>query len=188
MYSKQPAPLIIEFSGGLGNQLFQFAFGIYLQQHTKRPLLFDATAVHRDTKRSLLITQFDLDTHINTHTLINTRKQLFSLLGTRIATSLSRREKLIGRILPYTSPTQATTFTLIDDTILAPQFFSKQNSIEQYATHLVTLANKDKDRPVYIRGYWQYAFFYAAVQSHINNALQYSHTLSSHITKHIQYY
>lgn len=149
-------PVIIEFAGGVGNQLFQYALYQYLKHHTQRTILCDATAVHRDVKRSLIIEQFSIDENI----FITNRRELFSLLGCRVHTSLSKIEKIIHKIYPYISPDEAKTFYLIDDDILSKQILSHHNDMYYYAQHIVDIVEQQKTQAVYIRGYWQYTYFY----------------------------
>lgn len=147
-------PVIVELAGGLGNQLFQYAFGQYIHTVTHRPVLYDCTAVKRDAKRKLLITAFDIESCL----FIHSRRSLFSILGARIHTSLSVIEQLIHRLIPYKDPHTLEHILCIDDDVLSARAIHTPQDIEGYMEHLCTLIQDNGHRPVYCRGYWQYAY------------------------------
>lgn len=168
LHTPSKPAIIVEFAGGIGNQLFQYMFAKYLERYTDRPLLFDTTAIHRDIKRNLLLQNFAIDTTA----FIKSRHRLFSILGSRINTSLSRYEKIINLVLPYKKPVDATSFLLVDDDILSKQFFSHKKTPQEYATKIINNIKTNSQLPVYVRGYWQYSFFAQKTLATITKNLQ----------------
>lgn len=145
--------VIVEFAGGLGNQLFQYAFYQFLQTQLDRPLYLDTTAVQRDIRRKLIISEFDFDQSI----FINTRRELYRILKSRVDTSLSKIEKVINIFHPYLKPEDSTTFFLLDDDMFSTQYLKNKHDIEVYIQKVLDAINAHPNEPVYIRGYWQYA-------------------------------
>lgn len=152
------APVVVELSGGLGNQLFQYAFGTLVAELSRRPLFLDATSVHRDIQRNVDI-RFLVPA--SKFRYINTRRELFSLLRTRVHCSLSRVEKLIHAFFPYKRAESGRHYTFLEeriensfDGILAlgdckSKFFQKElGNLRQLSTANIQI-------PLFVRGYWQ---------------------------------
>jgi hypothetical protein len=90
--------LTIPLMGGLGNQLFQFAASIYVEEYLHRSVLFDASflsSVERNTARPLMISDLlDMDQVVYTH-----RWQLISrLLRAKVQRNYWVKERSIGRV------------------------------------------------------------------------------------------
>jgi hypothetical protein len=53
--------IVIKLQGGLGNQLFQYAFGVALAQQYHDPVLFDLGSYYEGSHRNLDILKFNID-------------------------------------------------------------------------------------------------------------------------------
>jgi hypothetical protein len=76
--------ITVKLNGGLGNQMFQYAFGRSLAVQKKTNLLLDISNFDRDTKRSFLLHQYNIKAEAFKPNLINkiTRKlKLTKIIG-----------------------------------------------------------------------------------------------------------
>lgn len=118
-----PKIIIVELAGGLGNQLFQYAFAGALETCLKEEfkinveIYLDATSVLRDKKRSFGLRGIHLAAaqFFYSPKVITSRSKLFSLLGVRLRTSLSDFEKVINLFRPYVDPDDAMECLVINE-------------------------------------------------------------------------
>lgn len=57
---KNNFPIIIRIQGGLGNQLYQYAFGRSLSLHSGRPILLETRNISRDSSRKYELSAFNI--------------------------------------------------------------------------------------------------------------------------------
>ncbi len=165
--------IVVELAGGLGNQLFQYAYAqalfAELSAHadaSRAPykLWLDGTSVQRDVQRSfLLYSMLKTNGSIAQDSVVGSRKKLFSLLGERIHTTLNFREKLLHRLRPYTAPSKAQRYLFFSEDAL----LSENNG--ECAAMVPVIAERllKNTQPVFIQGFWQYG---AMVEKLLNNS------------------
>lgn len=60
--------IVSRIQGGLGNQMFQYAYGLYLARRYETPLWLECSHVARDRLRSMMLDQWKIDTpHVTEH-------------------------------------------------------------------------------------------------------------------------
>ncbi len=168
------APIVMELAGGVGNQLFQYNFGVLLSQLSGRSLVLDVTSIYRDVQRCPDIMHLippSIDMTKGSVRYITKRKQLFALLQSRVLCSLNRLERIINRIYPYREAKDCDTYQFFDEksAVYQDSMYFHDTNIQPYLTEkqrllLNDIVHKDTTIPLFVRGYWQDMRLYRAVK------------------------
>ncbi len=154
--------IIVEFAGGLGNQLFQYAFAqvlfIELQNHGDSSVVYkiwlDGTGVKRDVKRRFhILSMLKEHSAISKSSVIRSRRKLFSLVGERIHISLSKWEKVIHKIHPYIPLSNAQNYLFLSEESCCLK--TREKNLEIIPTLIDTIYKSVL--PVFVQGYWQHS-------------------------------
>ncbi|MHB1316314.1 MAG: alpha-1,2-fucosyltransferase [Minisyncoccota bacterium] len=129
--------IITKLSGGLGNQLFQYALGRYLAMHNNTNLALDLTGLSEGFKRSYELDQFNIQASIATPDEIN------RMIGRNYFSRKIIRE--INTIIPYKWKRYVAEKHY--------NFFTFNPSI--FLTH----------EPLYITGYWQNEKYFISISA-----------------------
>ena len=135
--------IIIQLTGGLGNQLFQYAMGRALSERSKDILLFDISSYSWDTLRKYELGIFNLKYHYATMIEITHLKHGKPFFKDRIM------NKLKNQPIPY--------FRLSN---LKEQSF-------KYDTNYLNFKSKD----VYVEGYWQSENYFSHIRNVLLNEI-----------------
>ena len=140
--------IIVQLTGGLGNQLFQYAMGRAISLQSCEKLYLDITSYSWDKLRTYALTPFSISAEIALKSDVEALKQMKPFLIDRILA------KLKGEKIPYYK------LPFIKEQSFACDFnftsFRKKN--------------------IYIEGYWQSEHYFKSIRSHLVNELCISRT------------
>jgi len=135
--------LIIQLTGGLGNQLFQYAFGFALSKTYNEKLYFDISSYSWDTLRTFTLNHFQTHVEVADKNQIECIKKLSPFLLDRFKYKLQRTN------LPY--------YRL---PLLKEQSFAFDLNLEHF-----------RRKNVYVEGYWQSEAYFKNYRKEILHAL-----------------
>lgn len=147
--------IIVQLTGGLGNQLFQYAMGRALSEISKEGLLLDINSYSWDTLRKYELEPFNLNARKATKSEIETLKQRKPSLKDRIF------YKLKGESIPY------YRFPYI-----------KEQSFN-FDSNFINFRQKNS----YLEGYWQSENYFKQIRSILINEIQIQDTTISSVMK-----
>jgi len=129
--------IVVQLTGGLGNQLFQYAIGRALSIQSQDKLYIDISSYSWDTLRTYALTPFSIAAEIAPKTDVEFLKRLKPSFNDRIL------YKLKGQKTPYYKlPYIKEQCFAYDDNF---EFFRKKN--------------------IYLEGYWQSELYFKAIRS-----------------------
>jgi hypothetical protein len=129
--------IIIKLTGGLGNQLFQYAIGRAISIQSQDKLYFDISSYSWDKLRAYALTPFSISAEIASKSDIEILKGLKPSFNDRIL------YKLKGQKIPYYKLPFIKEQSFIYDVNF--KFFRKKN--------------------IYLEGYWQSEYYFKTIRS-----------------------
>lgn len=147
--------IIVELTGGLGNQLFQYAIGKALSVDSNDQLLFDTSSYLWDKLRNYELNIFNFNVPIATVEDVQKIHNSSPLFTDRIL------YKVLGRSIPY------YRFPIIKE-----QSFTFDSDFKKF-----------RKRNVYLQGYWQSEKYFKHVRSIILKDLKINENVASYEMK-----
>jgi len=147
--------IIIKLQGGLGNQLFQWAFGLSKALHSDVELKFDSSSYKTDRLRNL-----ELTTLVNDVAIASKQEIENVRLETNLLTVLKR--KLLTIVLPY----------------------YKRNIVCEQAYLLDEQLKNEKNTTNYFEGYWQNEAYFIANKTIVLDKLNFKINTSKAYINH----